>query len=61
MSNEEQEYIKKLRKSGAVVPKLIADLYGKGYHLTTGTPVKNCFIILKKMKHLLVALQWVTG
>ena len=33
MSNEEQEYIKKLRKSGAVVPKLIADLYGKGYHL----------------------------
>ena len=33
MSNEEQEYIKKLGKSGAVVPKLMADLYGKGYHL----------------------------
>ena len=27
------EYIKKLGKSGAVVPKLLADLYGKGYHL----------------------------
>ena len=33
MSNEEQEYIKKLGKSGAVVAKLMADLYGKGYHL----------------------------
>ena len=33
MSNEEQEYIKKLRKSGAVVPKLMADIYGKGYPL----------------------------
>ena len=26
-SNEEQEYIKKLGKSGAVVPKLMADLW----------------------------------
>ena len=33
MSNEEQEYVKKLGKSDAVVPKLMADLYGKGYHL----------------------------
>ena len=33
MSNEEQEYIKKLGKSDAVVPKLMADLDGKGYHL----------------------------
>ena len=33
MSNEEQGYIKKLGKGGAVIPKLIADLYEKGYHL----------------------------
>ena len=33
MSNEEQEYIKKLGKSVAVVPKVMRDLYGKGYHL----------------------------
>ena len=33
MSNDEQEYIKKLGKSGAVVAKLMADLYGKRYHL----------------------------
>ena len=33
MSNEEQEYIKKLGKSDAVVPKRMADLDGKGYHL----------------------------
>ena len=33
MSNEEQEYIKKLGKSVAVVPKVKRDLYGKGYHL----------------------------
>ena len=33
MSNEEQEYIKKLGKSGEVVPKMMTDLYGKGYHL----------------------------
>ena len=33
MSNKEQKYIKKLGKSGAVVPKMMADLYGKGYHL----------------------------
>ena len=61
MSNEEQEYIKKLGKSGAVVPKLMADLYGNSITcmLTTGTPVKNCFITLKKM--VLVALQWVTS
>ena len=32
MSNEEQEYIK-LGKSGAVGPKLMPYLYGKGYHL----------------------------
>ena len=63
MSNEEQEYIKKLERSGAVVPKLIADLYGKCITcmLTTGTPVENCFVILKKMEQLLVELQWVTG
>ena len=61
MPNEEQEYIKKLGKSGAVVPKLMADLYGNSITcmLTTGTPVKNCFITLKKM--VLVALQWVTS
>ena len=59
----EQEYIKKLGKSGAVVPKMMADLYGKGITcmLTTGTPVKNFFVILKKMEQLLEALQWVTG
>ena len=63
MSNKEQEYIKKLGKSGAVVPKMMADLYGKGITcmLTTGTPVKNFFVILKKMEQLLEALQWVTG
>ena len=33
MSNEEQEYIKKLGKCGGVVPKLMADLYEKGLHL----------------------------
>ena len=33
MSNEEQEYIKKLGKSVAVVPKVMRDLYGKRYHL----------------------------
>ena len=31
MSNEEHKHIKKLGKSGRVVPKLVADLYGKGY------------------------------
>ena len=63
MSNEEQENIKKLGKSGAVVPKMTADLCRKGYHLyvDNGTPVKNFFLILKKMEQLLVALQWVTG
>ena len=63
MSNKEQEYIKKLGKSGAVVPKMMADLYGKGITcmLTTGTPVKKFFVILKKMEQLLEALQWVTG
>ena len=30
---EEQEYIKKLGKSVAVVPKAMRNLYGKGYHL----------------------------
>ena len=63
MSNKEQEYIKKLGKSGAVVPKMMAELYGKGitFMLTTGTPVENFFVILKKMEQLLEALQWVTG
>ena len=63
MSNKEQEYIKKLGKSGAVVPKMMADLYGKGITcmLTTGTPVKNFFVILKKMEQLLETLQWVIG
>ena len=63
MSNEEQEYIKKLRKSGAVVPKLIRDLYRKGYHLY----VDNWYTSEKLFRHLeengqlLMALQWVTG
>ena len=48
MSNEEQEYIKKLGKSGAVVPKLMADLYGKGYHLY----VDNSYTSEKLFRHL---------
>ena len=30
---EEQALVKELRKSSAVVPKLMSDLYGNGYHL----------------------------
>ena len=30
---EEQAFVKELGKSGAVVPKLMNDLYGNGYHL----------------------------
>ena len=30
---EEQAFVKELGKSGAVVPKLMRDLYGNGYHL----------------------------
>ena len=48
MSKEEQEYIKKLRKSGAVVPKLIRDLYGKGYHLY----IDNWYTSEKLFRHL---------
>ena len=48
MSNEEQEYIKKLGKSGAVVAKLMADLYGKGYHLY----VDNWYTSGKLFRHL---------
>ena len=47
MSNDEQEYIK-LGKSGAVGPKLMADLYGKGYHLY----VDNWYITEKLFRHL---------
>ena len=63
MSNEEQEYIKKLGKSGAVVPKLMADLYGKGYHLYVDSwyTSEKLFRHLEEMEQLLVALQWVTG
>ena len=32
---EEQAFVKELGKSGAVVPKLMNDLYGNGYHLCT--------------------------
>ena len=61
MSNA--EYIKKLGKSGAVVPKLLADLYGKGYHLY----INNLYTSEKLVYHLeenrttAWALQWVTG
>ena len=48
MLNEEQEYIKKLGKSGVVVPKLMADLYGEGYHLY----VDNCYTSEKLFRHL---------
>ena len=48
MSNEEQEYIKKLGKSGVVVSKLMADLYGKGYHLY----VYNWYTSEKLFRHL---------
>ena len=48
MSNEEQEYIKKLGKSGAVGPKLMSYLYGKGYHLY----VDNWYIDEKLFRHL---------
>ena len=48
MSNEEQEYIKKLGKSGTVVTKLMADLYGKGCHLY----VDNWYTSEKLLRHL---------
>ena len=48
MSNEEKEYIKELGKSGEVVPKLMADLYGKGYHLY----VDNWYTSEKLFRHL---------
>ena len=48
MSNKEQEYIKKLGKSGAVVPKMMADLYGKGYDLY----VDNWYTSEKFFRHL---------
>ena len=48
MSNEEQEYIKKLGKSRTVVTKLMADLYGKGCHLY----VDNWYTSEKLLRHL---------
>ena len=45
---EEQAFVKKLGKSGAVVPKLMSDLYGSGYHLH----VDNWYTSERPFKHL---------
>ena len=45
---EEQALVKELRKSSAVVPKLMSDLYGNGYHLQ----VDNWYISKRLFKHL---------
>ena len=34
--HEDSNLIKQLGKSGAVIPKLMSDLFGKGYHLHVG-------------------------
>ena len=45
---EEQAFVKELGKSGAVVPKLMSDLYGNGYHLY----VDNWYTSERLFKHL---------
>ena len=49
---EEAEYVKQLGKSGAVVPKLMSNIYRKVTICTStiGIPAKSCFAALKQME-----------
>ena len=45
---EEQAFVKELGKRGAILPKLMSDLYGNGYHLY----VDNWYTSERLFKHL---------
>ena len=48
-TNEHEELAKKLGKSGEVVPKLMSDLFDKGYHLN----IDNCYTREKVLNFLI--------